>query len=151
MSSHTISLFGNQPNHPVFGDRNRIESGLFVFSKNSKLGPPSFTRLRVRFVAALWLIVTLTVPTGLGAVIPIGTYPGRPCALRSAFCLGSSGPSGSSCPQTLGDPRRATLWLFAFFVLLLSRNKAQSFIAFAFTGNSSFCISRLIKYMSNYA
>lgn len=119
-SSHTISLFGSHPNHPVFGDRNKIESGLFVFSKNSKFGPPSFTRLRVRFVAALRLIATTTVPTGPGAINSTWPCHGTPCVLPLAFYLEWFVRAGGCHPRSLGDQLRPILRLFSFLSLLFS-------------------------------
>jgi hypothetical protein len=53
-SFQSISSIGSHPSHCVFGDRNNSSPGLAcALSKNSKTGPPSFTRLRVRFVAVL--------------------------------------------------------------------------------------------------
>lgn len=59
---NSISSSGSQPIHPVVGDRKRMESVRFVFSKYSNSGPFSFTRRLVRTFALCGSILIRHVP-----------------------------------------------------------------------------------------
>ena len=59
---NSISPSGSQPIQPVAGDRKRMESARFVFSKYSNSGPFSLTRRRVRTFALCGFILIRHVP-----------------------------------------------------------------------------------------